>query len=80
MVIWSGRKNSNGTFEMVHHQVIVLRCSVVSDMHCSHQAPLSLRFSRQEYRSGLPFPAPGDLEGLLHTSELPCKNYQIISV
>ena len=25
------------------------------------QAPLSLGFSRQEYRSGLPFPSPGDL-------------------
>ena len=25
------------------------------------QAPLSLRFPRQEYRSGLPFPSPGDL-------------------
>ena len=27
----------------------------------AHQAPLSLRFPRQEYWSGLPFPAPGDL-------------------
>ena len=27
----------------------------------AHQAPLSVRFSRQEYWSGLPFPAPGDL-------------------
>ena len=25
------------------------------------QAPLSMEFSRQEYWSGLPFPAPGDL-------------------
>ena len=25
------------------------------------QAPLSMGFSRQEYRSGLPFPSPGDL-------------------
>ena len=24
------------------------------------QAPLSMRFSRQEYWSGLPFPSPGD--------------------
>ena len=24
-------------------------------------APLSMGFSRQEYRSGLPFPSPGDL-------------------
>ena len=27
----------------------------------AHQAPLSMEFSRQEYRSGLPFPSPGDL-------------------
>ena len=27
----------------------------------SHQAPLSKGFTRQEYWSGLPFPAPGDL-------------------
>ena len=25
------------------------------------QAPLSMKFSRQEYWSGLPFPTPGDL-------------------
>ena len=28
-------------------------------MDCSHQAPLSMKFSRQNYWSGLPFPAPG---------------------
>ena len=27
----------------------------------AHQAPLSMRFSRQEYWSGLPFASPGDL-------------------
>ena len=26
----------------------------------AHQAPLSLKFSKQEYWSGLPFPTPGD--------------------
>ena len=26
------------------------------------QAPLSMGFSRQEYRNGLPFPSPGDLQ------------------
>ena len=29
-----------------------------------HQAPLSMGVSRQEYRSGLPFPLPGDLPDL----------------
>ena len=27
----------------------------------ARQAPLSMGFFRQEYRSGLPFPSPGDL-------------------
>ena len=27
----------------------------------AHQAPLAMGFPRQEYRSGLPFPSPGDL-------------------
>ena len=27
----------------------------------AHQAPLTMRFPRQEYWSGLPFPSPGDL-------------------
>ena len=27
---------------------------------CSHQVPLSMAFSRQEYWSELPFPSPGD--------------------
>ena len=30
-------------------------------MDCVLQAPLSIRFPRQEYWSGLPFPSPGDL-------------------
>ena len=29
------------------------------------QAPLSMKFSRQEYQSGLPFPSPGDLSNLV---------------
>ena len=27
----------------------------------AHQAPQSVKFSRQEYWNGLPFPSPGDL-------------------
>ena len=30
-------------------------------MDCSHQAPLSVGFSRQQYWSGLQFPSPGHL-------------------
>ena len=41
-------------------------CSVLSDSFATpwtaaHKAPLSMKFSRQEYWSGLPFPSPGDL-------------------
>ena len=39
--------------------------SFVSDsatpLTVTHQAPLSMEFSTQEYRSGLPLPSPGDL-------------------
>ena len=30
----------------------------------TYHAPLSMRFPRQEYWSGLPFPSPGDLPDL----------------
>ena len=37
-------------------------CPTLCDlMDCSHQAYLSMKFSRQEYWSGYPFPTPGDL-------------------
>ena len=31
----------------------------VTSWTVAHQVPLSMRFSRQEYQSGLPFPSPG---------------------
>ena len=52
-------------------------CSVVSDSANpwteALQAPLSMEFPRQEYWSGLPFPAPGDLSnpGIEPSSLLP---------
>ena len=38
----------------------------------ARQAPLSMGFSRQEYRSGLPHPRPGDLPdpGMEHKSPM----------
>ena len=45
-------------------------CLTLCDpMDCvAHQVTLSMEFSRQKYRSGLPFSFPGDLlnPGLLH--------------
>ena len=39
----------------------------------AHQAPLPMRFSRQEYWSGLPFPLPGDLpRDRTHVSYVSC--------
>ena len=35
--------------------------TLVTPWTVTRQAPLSMRFSRQEYWSGLPFPSPGDL-------------------
>ena len=32
----------------------------VTPLTATHQAPLSMGFSKQEYWSGLPFPSPGD--------------------
>ena len=31
------------------------------ELQPTHQASQSMKFSRQEYQSGLPFPLPGDL-------------------
>ena len=38
-------------------------CPTLCSPECciAHQAPLSMEFSRQEYRSRFPFPSPGDL-------------------
>ena len=40
---------------------VLSRCSCVQLFETPCQSPLSMRFSRQEYRSGLPCPPPGDL-------------------
>ena len=39
--------------------LVTQSCPTLCDpMNCSHQAPLSKGFSRQECWSGLPFPSP----------------------
>ena len=55
---------------MNHRQLQALLACVLSHFSCvrlfatpwtvAHQAPLSMGFSRQEYRSGLPYPPPRD--------------------
>ena len=53
---------------MESHRLICMCASMLSHVQlfvtsvtAVHQAPLSMRFSRQEYWIGLPFPPPGDL-------------------
>jgi len=41
--------------------VCICACSVMSPWTVAHQSPLSVRFPRQEYWSGLSFPIPWDL-------------------
>ena len=36
-------------------------CLFVTPWTVAHQGPLSMRFPRQEYWNGFPFPSPGDL-------------------
>ena len=43
------------------HQLTSVVSSSAALWTVARQAPLSMGFSRQEYRSGLPFPSPGDL-------------------
>ena len=44
----------------------------------ARQAPLSVEFSRQEYRSGLPFPSPGDLLECRDQTQVFCLGWQIL--
>ena len=47
---------------VVKKSEVAQSCPTLCDpMDCSLPAPPSMEFSRQEYRSGLPFPSPGDL-------------------
>ena len=42
--------------------LVIQSCwTLCNPMDCSHQAPLFMGFSRQEYWNGLPCPPPGDL-------------------
>ena len=43
--------------------------TLVTPWTVAHQAPLSMRFSRQEYWSGVPFPLPGDVVSLTAEEE-----------
>ena len=69
----------------LHSPVCMHTCSVVSDSvppwTAAHQAPLSMRFFKQEYWSGLPSP-PGDLPepGIKPRPLLPLLHWQVDSL
>ena len=46
---------------MLHTCVLSRVCFFVTPWTVACQAPLFMRFSRQEFQSGLSFPPPGDL-------------------
>ena len=49
------------SFKIIMRLVAKLCLTLETSWTVACQAPLSMRFSRQEYWSGLPFPSPGDL-------------------
>ena len=68
----------NLRFKFIRKKVKLLSCVQLfaTPWTVAYQAPPSMGFSRQEYRSGLPFPSPGDLPnqglnlGLLHCRQM----------
>ena len=51
--------------------LVIKSCtSLVTLWTVTHQAPLSMEFSRQEYWSGLPFPSPGEDNFSVHQNNL----------
>ena len=46
---------------VLHAQLLSHVLLFVTPWTVAHQAPLSMGFSRQQYRSRLPFPSPGNL-------------------
>ena len=56
-----GRKAMTNQDSVLKSRDITLPTKVHIVEAMSHQAPLSMIFSRQGYWSGLPFPSPGDI-------------------
>ena len=66
-----------GVWVCVRAQLLSCVCLFVTPWTGAHQAPLSMKFSRQEYWRGQLFASPGDLPdlgsnpGLLHCRQIP---------
>ena len=68
VVGWHGGKKEVDHVRSCDHDLLLFSCSVMPDSFATPltvacQAPLSMRFPRHEYWSGLPFPSPGGLRG-----------------
>ena len=60
-----GKKKQNSVWTWQVKVLVTQLCPTLCDlMDITHQAPLSMEFSRQEHWSGLPFPSPGNLSDL----------------
>ena len=57
----TGYASSECCFSVLFCLVAQLCLTLCDPTDVAHQAPLSVRFPRQEYWSGLPFPSPGYL-------------------
>ena len=60
----TNHKMREGSFQKINKTVLFMLSCVqlfTTPSTVTHQAPLSMGFSRQEYWSGLPFPPPRDL-------------------
>ena len=67
-VVLGVESGDDDDFDINRGRVCVLSCSshvqlFVTLWTVAHQAPLSMRFSRQEHWSGLPCPPPGEPRG-----------------
>ena len=58
LTLWN-RKDCRYTVSIYMHTYVY--SNVLTFKYISLQTPLSMKFSRQEYQRGLPFPSPGDL-------------------
>ena len=69
-------ENSLSLSEVLVAQSCLTLCNPV---HCvARQVSLCMEFSRQEYRSGLPFPSPGDFPNPGNQTSISCTGRRVL--